>query len=71
MLIEVTKTYDTMEERASAEIMLLNSNHIVSINSQKEGSMITLADGTFVVVKESAYSLFERMEFPKTLKTNN
>jgi uncharacterized protein YlzI (FlbEa/FlbD family) len=50
-----------MEERASAGAMWLNSNHIVSINPQKEGSMITLTDGTFVVVAESVYSLCERV----------
>jgi uncharacterized protein YlzI (FlbEa/FlbD family) len=66
MFIEVTKTFDEMDERKFSYQTLLNINHIVCIDATKRECMITLTDGTFITVKESLTTLIARINYAKT-----
>jgi uncharacterized protein YlzI (FlbEa/FlbD family) len=61
MFIEVTKLHDTMAERSVSKGTLINADHIVSIDSQSEGSMIVLTDGSFIIVKEPPIVLISKI----------
>lgn len=61
MFIEVTKLHDTMPERSMSKGTLINTDHIVSIDSQSEGSMIVLTDGSFIIVKEPPIVLISKI----------